>query len=225
MPRATIGGSFSAALRALAVMGAITAVSPKLYSMFCRRPVTAARRSASRPTPAKFSIAFSPSASTATCHRIFLGNSSPTFTTMNVKIGETALAFFRATNMSDKPLTGQAAFNVAPQTMGLYFKKIECFCFTKQTLKPHQTVEMPVTFFIDPKMVDDSDTGTAFDVTLSYVFFPVENPADASRRCSWAGEDGRWLGVLKASVPRRNDKTSLKKQQETGSQYLSEARL
>ena len=64
--------------------------------------------------------------------------------------------------------------------MGLYFKKIECFCFTKQTLKPDETVEMPVTFFIDPKMVDDSDTGQLSTVTLSYVFYPVENSADAT---------------------------------------------
>jgi cytochrome c oxidase assembly protein subunit 11 len=90
------------------------------------------------------------------------------------------LAFFRATNLSDKTLTGQAGFNVAPQTMGLYFKKIECFCFTEQTLKPHQTVEMPVTFFIDPKMVEDPDTTQLSTVTLSYTFYPVEGDASGA---------------------------------------------
>ena len=96
---------------------------------------------------------------------------------MTVKIGETALAFFRATNNSDKPVTGQAVYNVTPEAFGAYFNKIECFCFKEQTLRPHQTVEMPVTFFIDPKMVDDSDTASQPEVTLSYVFFPAEHPA------------------------------------------------
>ena len=59
--------------------------------------------------------------------------------------------------------------------MGIYFNKLACFCFTEQTLKPHETVEMPVTFFIDPKMVDDSDTKILSEVTLSYIFYPVEH--------------------------------------------------
>ena len=88
-----------------------------------------------------------------------------------------AIAFFRATNLSDKPLTGTAAFNVAPDTMGLYFNKIQCFCFTEQTLQPHQSVEMPVTFYVDPKMLDDRDTRDLGNVALSYVFYPVAKPA------------------------------------------------
>ncbi len=86
---------------------------------------------------------------------------------MTVKIGETALAFFRATNNSDKPVTGQAIYNVTPEAFGAYFNKIQCFCFKEQTLRPHQTVEMPVTFYIDPAMVNDSDTASQPEVTLS----------------------------------------------------------
>ena len=135
----------------------------------------------------------------------------PDVTTMNVKIGETALAFFRATNMSDKPLTGQAAFNVAPQTMGLYFKKIECFCFTKQTLKPHETVEMPVTFFIDPKMVDDRDTEQLSTRHAVVRLFSGREHGGCRRRCP-AGEDGRWLGV-QTRLCETSHKAKRKKQQ------------
>jgi cytochrome c oxidase assembly protein subunit 11 len=94
---------------------------------------------------------------------------------MQIKIGETALAFFKATNNSSVPVTGQAIFNVAPELAGRYFTKIECFCFKQQTLAPHASVEMPVTFFVDPKIVDDDDTKTIDEITLSYTFYRSEN--------------------------------------------------
>jgi len=90
---------------------------------------------------------------------------------MDVKIGETALALFKATNNSDHPITGSAIFNVSPEQIGPYFDKIQCFCFTKQTLAPGASREMPVTFFVDPKMVDDDDTKNLTEVTLSYTFY------------------------------------------------------
>jgi cytochrome c oxidase assembly protein subunit 11 len=90
---------------------------------------------------------------------------------MDVKIGETALAFFKATNNSDHAITGSAIFNVSPQQIAPYFNKIQCFCFTKQTLAPGASKEMPVTFFVDPKMADDIDTKNLTEVTLSYTFY------------------------------------------------------
>jgi len=90
---------------------------------------------------------------------------------MDVKIGETSLALFKATNNSDRPITGSAIFNVSPEQIGSYFNKIQCFCFTKQTLAPGASREMPVTFFVDPKMVDDVDTKNLTEVTLSYTFY------------------------------------------------------
>ena len=94
---------------------------------------------------------------------------------IEVKIGETALAFFKATNNSSSPVTGQAIFNVAPELAGRYFTKIECFCFKQQTLAAHASVEMPVTFFVDPKIVDDQDTKTIDEITLSYTFYRADN--------------------------------------------------
>ncbi len=95
-----------------------------------------------------------------------------------VKIGDTSLAFFRVTNNSDKPLSGRALYNVTPDTAGAYFSKLECFCFKTQTLQPHQTVDFPVVYFVDPRFVSDINTKGEQEVTLSYTYFPaVEAPA------------------------------------------------
>ena len=96
---------------------------------------------------------------------------------VEVHVGETKLAFFRATNKSDEAVTGSAVFNVSPGYMGKYFTKIQCFCFEQQTLGPGEPVEMPVSFFLDPAMLDDSSARTVRDMTLSYTFFKVTTPA------------------------------------------------
>ena len=101
---------------------------------------------------------------------------APVQQTMDVKIGETALAFFKASNNSSVPMSGRAIFNVAPELAGRYFTKIECFCFKQQTLAAGQTVEMPVTFFVDPKIVDDEDTKDISEITLSYTFYRSDEP-------------------------------------------------
>jgi cytochrome c oxidase assembly protein subunit 11 len=95
---------------------------------------------------------------------------------LDVKVvpGETALSFFRVTNHSDKAITGVATYNVHPPKMGLYFQKIQCFCFEEQRLLPGETVDMPVFFFIDPQMLDDPQVSYITDVTLSYTFFQTD---------------------------------------------------
>ena len=90
-----------------------------------------------------------------------------------VKIGETKLAFFKVTNHADHQITGRALFNVAPQQAGVYFRKLQCFCFSDQTIGAGQTVEMPVLYFIDPKYAEDFETKNQHDLTLSYTFFPA----------------------------------------------------
>ncbi len=94
-----------------------------------------------------------------------------------IKIGEKRLAFFEATNLSRATTTGRAVFNVSPDTAGKYFRKIQCFCFTEQTLKAGETVQMPVTFFVDPDILKDKDAAKIDEITLSYTFYPVDNPA------------------------------------------------
>ena len=94
-----------------------------------------------------------------------------------IAVGARDMAFFTATNTSDRPITGTATFNVTPAQAGKYFTKIQCFCFTEQTLKPGETVRMPVIFYVDPKILDDEDARDVKEITLSYTFYP----ADASK--------------------------------------------
>jgi cytochrome c oxidase assembly protein subunit 11 len=98
----------------------------------------------------------------------------PERTTERVAIGARELAFYRAENRSGRPVTGSASFNVTPLEAGQYFTKIDCFCFTRQTLQPHESVRMPVTYFVDPAILDDPDIGDVEEITLSYTFYPVD---------------------------------------------------
>jgi len=90
------------------------------------------------------------------------------------KIGTVETVNFIAKNLSNKPVTGQAIFNVVPEQTGIYFNKIECFCFTEQTLQPGEEVEMPVTFFVDPDIAENGDLDTVRNITLSYTFYASE---------------------------------------------------
>jgi cytochrome c oxidase assembly protein subunit 11 len=92
-----------------------------------------------------------------------------------VAVGARQLAFFTAINLTDHPITGQASYNVTPDEAGKFFTKIQCFCFTEQTLKPHERVRMPVIYFVDPKLIDDADAKQISEITLSYTFFPVDS--------------------------------------------------
>jgi cytochrome c oxidase assembly protein subunit 11 len=89
------------------------------------------------------------------------------------RLGESKLAFFRATNTGSTPLTGRAVYNVLPEWAGAYFSKLECFCFRNQTIAPGQTVEFPVVYFVDPRYAADRDGRDKGEITLSYTFFPA----------------------------------------------------
>ena len=97
-----------------------------------------------------------------------------------VKVGEQEIAFFIAKNLSDKPVSGTASFNVTPNQAGKYFTKIQCFCFTEQRLEPGQQLRMPVLFFVDPKIMEDPDARDVQEITLSYTFHPVDEGKKAS---------------------------------------------
>ena len=97
-----------------------------------------------------------------------------------VVIGARNMAFFTATNRAAVPTTGTATFNVTPGQAGQYFTKIECFCFTEQTLKPSETMRMPVIYFVDPKILEDPDTRDIETITLSYTFYPVDSGKPSS---------------------------------------------
>lgn len=113
----------------------------------------------------------------------------PVQSTLDVKVGENTLAFYRATNISDKPTTGTAVFNVTPDAVGPHFNKVQCFCFTEQKLEPGQSMEMAVSFFVDPTFVTDEETRHLPELTLSYAFYPVAAPKKPQGHAEAASTD------------------------------------
>ena len=107
----------------------------------------------------------------------------PVQRSVELKVGESGLAFFEAKNLEDRPVTGTATFNVTPLKAAPYFVKIECFCFTEQTLDPGQSVQMPVTFFVDPEFAENRHMEDVTTITLSYTFFQDQD-ADVAREAA-----------------------------------------
>jgi cytochrome c oxidase assembly protein subunit 11 len=101
----------------------------------------------------------------------------PEKTEIEVRIGEVVTVYYNVTNQAARTTTGQAAYNVAPLTVGSYFEKINCFCFTEQTMAPGEKRQMPVVFYVDPSIVNDGDNDGLNTITLSYTFYPVRDPA------------------------------------------------
>lgn len=97
---------------------------------------------------------------------------------MEIKIGQVGLAFYEAHNPTDRPIAGTASYNVSPYSAGEFFTKIDCFCFTEQILQPGETVQMPVTFYVDPEIVTDRDGQYVHSITLSYTFYETDLPAE-----------------------------------------------
>jgi cytochrome c oxidase assembly protein subunit 11 len=171
---------------ALAMLGLGYASVP-LYRLFCQvtgfggTTMTAtdsdAARAASLATGQKISIRFD-----ATTAMGMPWTFRPSQATDTVTIGERDIATYVARNDSEFPITGMATFNVEPEQAGKYFNKIQCFCFTEQTLQPGQEVTMPVLYFVDPAMLDDPNMKGVEQLTLSYTFHRAEAPQDAAPR-------------------------------------------
>jgi len=169
----------AALVAVLAVMGGITSYSVTLYRLFCQ--ATGANGTTQR-------VAANATTATSRVVTVFFDTSvapglpwrfEPVQRSVKVHLGEDALAYFEARNLSDHAIAGHAAFNVSPEKAGLYFKKIQCFCFNEERLGAGQTVQMPVTFFVDPKIAEDPDTADVHEITLSYTFFESRRPGDA----------------------------------------------
>lgn len=117
----------------------------------------------------------------ASTERSFPWEFKPEQREMVLRIGETGLAFYEAHNPTDRPVAGQASYNVTPYEAGVFFDKIDCFCFTEQVLQPGETVSMPVSFFVDPAIVTDSEGKYVHTITLSYTFYEIDLPEDMAQ--------------------------------------------
>jgi cytochrome c oxidase assembly protein subunit 11 len=172
--RHRVVGLWAAALVVFMVAAAYAAVP--LYSLLCRvTNFDGTPRRAAEPSSVMVD-------KTVTVR--FDANTAPGFpwrfeplqTTRNVKLGENVLAFYRATNVSDRVVRGTATYNVFPEQAAAFFNKVQCFCFTEQELQPGQSVEFPVSFFVDPQIENDKDVRGTSHITLSYTFYPVVTP-------------------------------------------------
>jgi cytochrome c oxidase assembly protein subunit 11 len=161
-------------------MVGLSYASVPLYSLFCKATGFGGttQRAAQAPAGAtdKFiDVRFD--ANTATT----LGWSfKPGQAVMRVKIGAQNMAHYSAKNLTQQTVTGSAVYNVSPGEAGFYFNKIQCFCFTKQTLKPGESVDLPVVFFVDPAILDDADAKGIHEITLSYTFYPADAATTAA---------------------------------------------
>ena len=118
---------------------------------------------------------------------------------MNVRLGEEGLAFYTAANRAETPVTGVSVYNVTPEKVGRYFHKVACFCFDEQTLTPGQRVDMPVSFWVDPRIAEDPNTRDVTTITLSYTFFRTIEDAQRAGALASAGPH-----VGRAGTPRAN---------------------
>ncbi|GMM94101.1 cytochrome c oxidase assembly protein [Qipengyuania sp. MTN3-11] len=166
-----------AALGALAMLGLGYAAVP-LYDLFCRVTGFGGTTQRASESDAMLAAQFARSAGTPTMSIRFDASTgvgmpwsfTPESPTDTVQIGQRDMAFYLARNNSDQPVTGTATFNVEPEQAGRYFNKIQCFCFTEQTLQPGQEVRMPVLFYVDPAALDDPNMEGVEQITLSYTF-------------------------------------------------------
>ncbi len=102
--------------------------------------------------------------------------------TVHVNVGEQKLAFFEAVNTGSKPVVGMASYNVSPAKMGKYFNKLKCFCFEQQLIRPGEKISFPISFFIDPEIMNDKNLNDVQEVTLSYTFFKYKDQNIANLR-------------------------------------------
>jgi cytochrome c oxidase assembly protein subunit 11 len=168
----------------IAGMLGLTAAAVPLYELFCRvtgygGTTQRADRAPERVAEQTIKIRFN-----ADVARGLPWTFVPAVREVEVHIGEQSLAFYRAHNRSSRPITGTATFNVSPDKAGIYFSKIACFCFTEQVLAPDESVDMPVSFFVDPAILEDPDVRDLRSITLSYTFFPRDEPEGSDGRPS-----------------------------------------
>ncbi|NND18677.1 MAG: cytochrome c oxidase assembly protein [Silicimonas sp.] len=162
----------------IVTMGALAWLSVPAYDLFCRvtgwgGATNVADAAIDQPLEQTVTIRFDASKAAGLPIEV-----TPVETSMILRIGEEGLAFYEAHNPTDRPIATTASYNVAPYAAGAYFSKIQCFCFELQVLQPGERVEMPVSFFVEPDIVDDPDAKFAKTITLSYTFHQTDLPED-----------------------------------------------
>jgi cytochrome c oxidase assembly protein subunit 11 len=115
---------------------------------------------------------------------------APERNTIDVRLGQVVTVYYKVTNQGTRATIGQAGYNVSPPTVGIYFEKINCFCFSAQTMAPGETRDMAVVFYVDPRLADDSEQDRVSTITLSYTFYPAREPPPLVNESAVAGKSG-----------------------------------
>ena len=160
----------------VAVMVGVSYAAVPLYSWFCRTTGFGGTTQVAKSAPAQTSSRIVTVRFDSNVAPGLPWSFEPERRTIDVRLGEVVTVYYEVTNESVRMTTAQAGYNVTPPTVGAYFEKINCFCFTQQTLKPGEKREMAVVFYVDAKLGKDSDQDGVKDITLSYTFYPVQEP-------------------------------------------------
>jgi len=164
----------------VAAMVGLSFAAVPLYSWFCRTTGFGGTPQVAKAAPTeisdrKITVRFDSNVAAGLPWRF-----EPERRTIEVRLGEVVTVYYRVTNQAARVTAGQAGYNVSPATVGAYFEKINCFCFTEQTMQPGETRDMPVVFYVDPKLAKDSDEAGVGLITLSYTFYPARVPDQAA---------------------------------------------
>ena len=180
-------------LGVVAAMLGLVAAAPTLYNTFCRvtgwgGTTQRADGLAPRVLDREITVRFD-----ASVAKGLPWTFKPEQVSQTLRVGETGLAYYETTNRSDRPVVGTATFNVQPAKAGLYFMKVQCFCFTAQVLQPGETMSMPVSYYVDPEIDDEERLDEVREITLSYTFYRDEK-AEAALLAGLASGDGAGAG-------------------------------
>jgi cytochrome c oxidase assembly protein subunit 11 len=174
----------------VAVMVGVSYAAVPIYSWFCRTTGFGGTTQVATSAPAQISnrkvtVRFDSNVASGLPWRF-----EPEVRTIDVRLGEVVTVYYAVTNESARRTVGQAGYNVSPPTVGIYFEKINCFCFTQQALKPGEKRDMAVVFYVDPKLAQDAEQNDLTTITLSYTFYPVREPERPVAEGTGQGKSG-----------------------------------
>ncbi len=175
----------------VALMIGVSYASVPLYSWFCRTTgfggtTQVAKSLPTRESARTITVRFDSNVAAGLPWRF-----KPERNTVDVRLGQVVTVYYKVINEADRVTVGQAGYNVSPPTVGIFFEKINCFCFTPQTMQPGETRDMAVVFYVDPKLAKDSELDAVSTITLSYTFYPVREPEQPVTQSAAQEKSGR----------------------------------
>ena len=174
----------------VAVMVGVSYAAVPLYSWFCRTTGFGGTTQVAKSAPIQTSSRIVTVRFDSNVADGLPWSFAPEKNTIDVRLGQVVTVYYKVANQAARATVGQAGYNVSPPTVGIYFEKINCFCFTTQTMQPGETRDMAVVFYVDPKLADDSEQDRVRTITLSYTFYPTREPEAPVNESAVLGKSG-----------------------------------